>query len=142
METIEQENKRNRQEALEAKIETELYKSGISDQIVSSAVMPSIIGILSKETIFRDGKLVIQDGTGVDRITDDIPMSLQDRIKELQLGEQTAGLFKNGGQGSATGIAPTGVFRTSMSFAEKEQYVKDWGRDAYDALPLSKAAGA
>jgi len=137
MEAIEQANQRHKQEALEARIETELYKSGINDMIVSSAVMPSIVGILSKEMIYRDGQLVIQDGTGVDRITDNIPMSIGERIKELQQGEQTSGLFKGSG-GNAPGNAPTNLVRSEMNFAEKESYVETYGREAYEKLPLVK----
>lgn len=120
----------------------ELSKTGLAQKAINADVYGILENIaLTGATYKEDGSIVYTNDDGSTKYVNGKPMSLADRVSELQMSDAYKPLFKADGVGGS-GANPQGnggnpsIKRSEMTPEQKGEFINKHGQEAY--LNLAK----
>jgi len=121
-------------------LKSELTKTGLAQKAINGE-MYGILETLALKGARTDdnGAIIFTNEDGSTKYMNGKPMTLADRVAELENSEAYAPMFKPSGKGG-TGAGKSGgangsQSRSKMTHSEKAEFISEHGQDAYLKLP-------
>lgn len=124
-------------------LKTELTKTGLAQKAINAEMYQMLESLALSGAVYDDsGAITYRNEDGSTMYKNGKPMSLNDRVAELEQSEAYKILFKPVGTGGtgATGRTGSGgnggLKRSTMTNSDKAKFISEFGQDAY--LKLEK----
>jgi len=140
MKTIGEELDQSKQETFNLRVENAIHGMGVTEELRSSAMMNTLAGFMKDGLTFSDGELkyLDADGNQLEKDGTGDPYTLHDRLAEIKRSPDQQVVFHSRflEDQKIDPAATKNLVRSTMSFEQKETFVKTYGRAEYEKLPL------